>query len=150
MPKIAVIFGSKSDVEVLKDEIAVLDELGLDHSLDIISAHRHPEKLRAWCLGLNKKGVKVVIAGAGMAAALPGFVASYTDLPVIGTALKGGMMDGLDAVMSMVSVPKGLGVCCAGLGKSGFINAVILAMEILAVADKQYKVQLGLLKAKYR
>jgi 5-(carboxyamino)imidazole ribonucleotide mutase len=150
MPKIALILGSKSDLEVLKDEIVVLDELKLDYSLDIISAHRHPEKLRTWCLGLAKKGVKVVVAGAGMAAALPGFVASYTDVPVIGVALKGGMMDGLDAVMSMVSVPKGLGVCCSGLGKSGFVNAVILALEILAAADKKYKTKLEILKAKYK
>lgn len=148
--KIAVILGSKSDFEKLKDGFNLLKEFKVDYSMDVISAHRNPEKLRKHCQNLEKQGIKVVIACAGMAAALPGFVASYVNIPVIGVGLKGGLMDGLDALFSMVSSPKGLGMASTGVGKSAFINAIIFSLEILALADKSYAGKLKELKAKFK
>ncbi|MBU2251292.1 MAG: AIR carboxylase family protein, partial [Candidatus Omnitrophica bacterium] len=116
----------------------------------VISAHRNPEKLRKYCQEMESKGVEAVIACAGMAAALPGFIASYVDIPVIGVALKGGLLDGLDALFSMVSTPKGLGVASTGVGKSAFINAIIFSLEILAGKDKDYSAILKKLKAKFK
>ena len=148
--KIAVILGSKSDMATLKDGIGLLKELKIPYSLEVISAHRNPEKLRKYCQAMESKGVEVVIACAGMAAALPGFIASYVDIPVIGVALKGGLLDGLDALFSMVSTPKGLGVASTGVGKSAFINAIIFSLEILVGKDKDYSVILKKLKAKFK
>jgi 5-(carboxyamino)imidazole ribonucleotide mutase len=148
--RIAIVLGSKSDVEKLKDGLSLLKSLKLPYSLDIISAHRNPEKLRKHCQGLEKKGIEVVIAAAGLAAALPGFVASYVNIPVIGVALKGGLLDGLDALFSMVSCPKGIGLVSSGVGKSAFINAIIFSLEILGLKDKKYILQLKKLKAKFK
>src|SRR3989338_8964621 len=148
--KIAVILGSKSDLDNLKEGMDLLKEFKIPYSLDVISAHRNPEKLRKYCLELEKKGVEVVIACAGMAAALPGFIASYVDIPVIGVALKGGLLDGLDALFSMVSTPKGLGIASTGVGKSAFINAIIFSLEILAGKDKVYNTVLKKIKAKFK
>ncbi|MBU1112604.1 MAG: AIR carboxylase family protein [Candidatus Omnitrophica bacterium] len=148
--KIAVILGSKSDITTLEDGIGLLKEFKIPYSLEVISAHRNPEKLRKCCQEMEAKGVEVVIACAGMAAALPGFIASYVDIPVIGVALKGGLLDGLDALFSMVSTPKGLGVASTGVGKSAFINAIIFSLEILAGKDKDYSAILKKLKAKFK
>jgi len=148
--KIAIVIGSKSDLDNLNEGVALLDELKIPYTLDVISAHRHPDKLTAYCKNLEKKGVNVVIACAGMAAALPGFVASYVNIPVIGVAMKGGLMDGLDALFSVVSIPKGLGLASTGVGKSAFINAVIFSVEILALRDKTYLSKLLILKKKFK
>ena len=148
--KIAVVLGSKSDLEKLKDRFALLKELKIAYRLEIISAHRNPEKLRKLCSELEKKNFKVVIACAGMAAALPGFIASYVNIPVIGVALKGGLLDGLDALFSMVSTPKGLGVASTGVGKSAFINAIIFSLEIISQSDKAYTSKLKRSKDKFK
>ena len=148
--KIAVVLGSKSDLEKLKDGFALLKELKIAYRLEIISAHRNPEKLRKLCSELEKKNFKVVIACAGMAAALPGFIASYVNIPVIGVALKGGLLDGLDALFSMVSTPKGLGVASTGVGKSAFINAIIFSLEIISQSDKAYTSKLKRSKDKFK
>ncbi|UCC95476.1 MAG: AIR carboxylase family protein [Candidatus Omnitrophota bacterium] len=148
--KIAIILGSKTDLDQLKDGIALLKSLGIGYRLEVISAHRNPEKLRGFCGMLAKNGFEIVIACAGKAAALPGFVASYVDIPVIGVALGGGLLDGLDALFSIVSTPKGLGLTCSGVGKSAFINAIIVALEILSLKDKRYRVQLKILKNKFK
>ena len=148
--KIAVVLGSKSDLEKLKDGFALLKELKIAYRLEIISAHRNPEKLRKLCSELEKKNLKVVIACAGMAAALPGFIASYVNIPVIGVALKGGLLDGLDALFSMVSTPKGLGVASTGVGKSAFINAIIFSLEIISQSDKAYTSKLKRSKDKFK
>lgn len=137
--KIMVILGSESDRECIDDGLKIFQKLAVGVRLEIISAHRHPEKLRKLCLGLEKDGIEIVIACAGLAAALPGFIASYVNIPVLGVAMKGGLMDGLDAVMSMVSMPKGTPVGCCGSGKSGFMNACIMALEILSLGDRAYK-----------
>lgn len=148
--KIAIILGSKSDLEKLEEVIAILKELKIPHTLEIISAHRNPEKLRNFCKKIKQQGIEVVIAAAGLAAALPGFIASYVDIPVIGVALKGGLLDGLDSLFSIISVPKGIGIASTGIGKSAFINALIFSLEILALKDKKYTSKLKKLKAKYK
>jgi 5-(carboxyamino)imidazole ribonucleotide mutase len=148
--KIAVILGSKSDQEELKSGFELFREFAIGYSLEIISAHRNPEGLRKFCLTAQKQGVEVIIACAGMAAALPGFIASYTDIPVIGVAMKGGLLDGLDALLSMVSTPKGIGLVSSGIGKPAFINAIIVALEILALKDRKYSAILAKLKKKFK
>jgi 5-(carboxyamino)imidazole ribonucleotide mutase len=148
--KIAVILGSKNDVEALEEGFSLLEELGVGYTRQIISAHRNPEQLRAFCRSAQKKGVEVIIACAGKAAALPGFVASYVDIPVIGVALKGGLLDGLDALMSIVSSPKGIGLVGSGIGSSAFINALIVALEIISLKDRQYAAPLKRLKKKFK
>ena len=148
--KIAIVLGSKSDIAKLKDGLDLLKEFKISCTMEVISAHRNPEKLRKYSQGLEKKGIEVVIACAGMAAALPGFMASYVNIPVIGVALKGGLLDGLDALFSMVSSPKGLGMASTGVGKSAFINAIIFSLEILALKDKKQATTLKKLKAKFK
>lgn len=147
---IAIVLGSKSDLEELKSGFDILNEFKVKYSLEIISAHRNPEKLRKFCKELQKKDTKVVIACAGLAAALPGFVASYVNIPVIGVALKGGIMDGLDALFSMISIPKGLGLAATGVGKSAFINAIILALEIISLCDKKQATVLRAVKNRFK
>ncbi|MDP2924329.1 MAG: 5-(carboxyamino)imidazole ribonucleotide mutase [Candidatus Omnitrophota bacterium] len=148
--KIAVVLGSKSDLDELKAGFDILKELDVAYRLEIISAHRNPDKLRKFCKEIEKQGTEVVIACAGMAAALPGFIASYVNIPVIGVALKGGIMDGLDALFSMVSIPKGLGLAVCGVGKSAFINAIILTLEILSLNDHKYASKLKIIKGKFK
>jgi 5-(carboxyamino)imidazole ribonucleotide mutase len=148
--KIAIVLGSKSDLPTLKDGFNILDELKIGYRLEIISAHRNPEKLRKLCLEIEKKDFEVVIACAGLAAALPGFIASYVNIPVIGVALKGGVMDCLDSLLAIVSTPKGLGLTCGGIGKAGFINAIIVSLEIMALKDKGSAEKLKKLKAKFK
>lgn len=149
-PKIAILLGSRSDSEKLKEGFELLDHLKVDYSLDIISAHRKPDELRARCKQFEKENVKAVIACAGLAAALPGFVAAYVDVPVIGVPLEGGMLDGLDSLLAIVQVPKGLGLVSTGPGKKGFLNAIIVALEILSLTDSSYKAKLQECKAKYK
>lgn len=148
--KFAIILGSKSDLSKLKDGFDLLKELKIAYRLEIVSAHRNPERLRKLCGELEKKGFKAIIACAGMAAALPGFIASYVNIPVIGVALKGGLLDGLDALFSMVSTPKGLGIASTGVGKSAFINAIIFSLEILSQSEKVYSSKLKKLKNKFK
>ncbi|MBU1122386.1 MAG: AIR carboxylase family protein [Candidatus Omnitrophica bacterium] len=148
--KIVVILGSKNDKERLKDGFDILKQLKLDYKLEVISAHRQPEELRKFCLDIAEGGAQVVIACAGMAAALPGFVAAYVDIPVIGVALEGGLVGGLDALFSIVSTPKGIGLVSSGVGKSAFINAIIFSLEILSLKDKEYKDKLKELKNKFK
>ncbi len=148
--KIAIILGSKNDVNKLEAGFDVLKINKIPYSMDIISAHRNPDKLTTFCKQLEKNGVEVVIGCAGMAAALPGFVASLVDIPVLGVGLEGGMLGGLDSVLAVVGTPKGLGVASTGLGKSAFINAIILALEIIALKDKKYKIVIKKVKDSFR
>ncbi|MDD4955738.1 MAG: 5-(carboxyamino)imidazole ribonucleotide mutase [Candidatus Omnitrophica bacterium] len=148
--KIAVILGSKSDLEELKAGFGLLKEFSIGYRLEVASAHRNPEKLRKLCLELEKTGTEVVIACAGLAAALPGFVASYVNIPVIGVAMKGGLLDGLDALMAIISTPRGLGLVSSGVGKSAFVNSIIFALTIISLKDKKYLAKLKAVKEKFR
>lgn len=147
--KIAIVLGSKSDKEKLKSGFELLDEFDIPYELKIISAHRNPDKLRKYCKKISKEGFRLAIACAGLAAALPGFMSSYLNIPVIGVGLKGGLMDGLDSLFSIVSAPKGIGLVSSGLGKAGFINAIIFGLQILSLSDKESCDKLKKIKKKF-
>ncbi len=148
--QITIVLGSKSDISKIEAGLELFKEFNIAYKLEVISAHRNPDKLREFCLKSQEEGTKVFIACAGLAAALPGFIASYVKVPVIGVALKGGLMDGLDALFSIVSTPKGLGLASTGVGKSAFINAIIFSLEILALQDSEYVLLLDKIKAKFK
>ncbi len=148
--KIAVVLGSKSDFEKLKVGFDLLDEFNICYELKVISAHRNPDKLRKYCKRIEKEGFGLAIACAGLAAALPGFMVSYLNIPVIGVGLRGGMLDGLDSLFSIVSAPKGIGLVSSGLGKAGFINAIIFALEVFSLFDKESQSKLEKIKKKFK
>ena len=131
--KVAVVMGSTSDQEVMQPALDTLNELGITCDLMVLSAHRTPDKTRTFAKDAKKKGYKVIIAGAGGAAALPGFIASYTDLPVIGVPIASTPLAGLDALLSMVQMPSGVPVAVTAIGKSGAKNAALLAARILGL-----------------
>jgi len=131
--KVAVVMGSTSDQEVMQPALDTLDELGISYEVMVLSAHRTPDKTRAFAKGAKKKGYKVIIAGAGGAAALPGFIASYTDLPVIGVPIASTSLGGLDALLSMAEMPSGVPVAVMAIGKAGAKNAALLASRILGI-----------------
>lgn len=131
--------GSESDRPVMEACMQQLEKLGVRGELKVSSAHRMPEATREYVIDAEKRGAKVFIAGAGMAAALPGFVASVTMLPVIGVPVPSGLPDGMDALLAIVQMPPGIPVATVAVGKAGAKNAAILAAEILAVYDPDVK-----------
>ncbi len=131
-PLVSIIMGSTSDLPVMEKAAKFLDAMEIPFEMNALSAHRTPAEVEAFAAGAAGRGVKVVIAGAGMAAALPGVIAAGTTLPVIGVPVKG-MLDGLDALLSIVQMPPGIPV--ATVGVNGALNAAILAAEMLALAD---------------
>lgn len=130
-PLVGVMMGSQSDMDVMSSAITELKERGISHEVTIVSAHRDPEQVREYAHGARTRGIKVVIAGAGMAAALPGLVASHTDLPVIGVPIRAedAVSGGLDALLSIAQAPPGVPVACVAV--NGARNAAILAARIL-------------------
>lgn len=132
--KVGIVMGSDSDLEVLREAGAVLDALGIGYEMIVASAHRTPERTRRYVQEAGPRGIRVLIAGAGGAAALPGFLASETLLPVIGVPIPSALA-GLDSLLSMAQMPKGVPVATMAIGKAGAANAAILAAEILALAD---------------
>ena len=133
-PKVGIVMGSDSDMAVMAKAADMLEELGLDYEMRIISAHREPDELIAWTKGTEERGIRVMIAGAGMAAALPGMCAALFSLPVIGVPLSGKNLDGMDAVFSILQMPPGIPV--ATVAVDGAKNAAILAAKILAASDE--------------
>ena len=131
-PLISIIMGSTSDLPVMEKAAKFLDEMEVPFEITALSAHRTPSEVEAFAQGAAARGLKVIIAGAGMAAALPGVIAASTTLPVIGVPIKG-MLDGLDALLSIVQMPPGIPV--ATVGVNGAQNAAILALEMLALSD---------------
>ncbi|MDD7334685.1 MAG: 5-(carboxyamino)imidazole ribonucleotide mutase [Lachnospiraceae bacterium] len=134
MPRVGIVMGSDSDLKVMGSAAAMLEELEIDYEMVIISAHREPDVLVDWVRTAEDRGEKVIIAGAGMAAALPGMCAALTALPVIGVPLSGKNLDGIDAVFSIMQMPPGIPVATVAI--DGAKNAAILAAKILAVADE--------------
>ena len=130
MPKVGIIMGSDSDLKVMSKAAVMLEELGIEYEMTIISAHREPDELIEWTRGAESRGIKVMIAGAGMAAALPGMCAALFALPVIGVPLSGKNLDGMDAVFSIMQMPPGVPVATVAI--DGAKNAAILAAKILA------------------
>jgi len=139
-PKILILLGSDSDLPVADDCIKFLKDMGVPFKLDISSAHRHPEKTVKYAKETGKKGIEVIIAVAGMAAHLPGVLASHTTIPVIGVPTNGGMLNGIDALLSIVQMPKGIPVATVGINASK--NAAILACQILSIKYDEIRVKL--------
>jgi len=133
MPLVAVVMGSKSDTETMQLTLDTLTQLGIDYEVNVISAHRTPEKARQYGLATRERGIEVIIAGAGGAAHLPGVLASWTTLPVIGVPLATNKLKGVDALYSIVQMPAGIPVACVAIGSSGARNAAYLAAEILGL-----------------
>jgi len=133
MPLVAVVMGSKSDTEAMQPALEVLKGLGIDYEVSVISAHRTPEKARQFGLAAQSQGIEVIIAAAGGAAHLPGVLASWTTLPVIGVPLASSELKGVDALHSIAQMPAGVPVACMAIGAPGAKNAAYLAAEILGL-----------------
>ncbi len=133
MPLVAVVMGSKSDAEAIQPTLDALKTLGIDYEVSVISAHRTPEKARQYGMAARSRGIEVIIAAAGGAAHLPGVLASWTTLPVIGVPLPGGELKGVDALYSIVQMPAGIPVAAVAIGTAGAKNAAYLAAEILGL-----------------
>lgn len=133
MAQIGIIIGSKTDRDVVKSVTNILEQLGIGYEVSVISGHRNPEKLREYGLKAEERGFEVLIAAAGRAAHLPGILASWTTLPVIGVPLAVGELNGIDSLFSIVQMPAGVPVACVGIGTSGAQNAALLAAQILSI-----------------
>ncbi|MCK9309366.1 MAG: 5-(carboxyamino)imidazole ribonucleotide mutase [Candidatus Cloacimonetes bacterium] len=137
MPLIRIILGSKSDIDKFDAAVEVLKDFGVQYDLHISSAHRNPEKTVQLAAEAEDLGIKVIIAGAGLAAHLPGVIASHTCLPVIGVPIASGALNGLDALYSIVQMPPGVPVACVAI--NGSKNAALLAIQILAGSDTELR-----------
>lgn len=146
-PQVAIVMGSDSDLDVMKEAAKILEEFGVEYELTVVSAHRTPDRMYNYAAEAPKQGIKVIIAGAGGAAHLPGMVASLTHLPVIGVPVQSKAMSGVDSLYSIVQMPPGVPV--ATMAINGATNAGLLAVQILSTADgvlvdkmKAYKAKL--------
>ncbi|MCZ6538666.1 MAG: 5-(carboxyamino)imidazole ribonucleotide mutase [Chloroflexi bacterium] len=134
-PLVSVIMGSTSDLPVMQNAADILDELGVPHEIRIISAHRTPDLMFQFASEAQDRGIKVIIAGAGGAAHLPGMTAAKTVLPVIGVPVEAHNLSGLDSLLSIVQMPRGIPVATVAIGKAGAVNAGILAAQIIGLLD---------------
>ena len=139
MPYVGVVIGSNSDVPLIQDTLTVLSDLGIDHEFDTISAHRTPQKAADYAQSAAERGIEVIIAGAGGSAALPGVIAGWTDLPVIGVPLPSSELNGIDSLYSIVQMPPGVPVACVAIGAWGARNAAFLAAGILSLKHDDIK-----------
>lgn len=140
MPAVGIVMGSKSDLSFMESAREILKELDIEYEISVISAHRNPERAREYAIKARERGLKVIVAGAGGAAALPGFLASLTSLPVIGVPLPTSELKGVDALHSIVQMPSGVPVACVAIG--GAKNAALLAARILAIQDEKIRANL--------
>jgi 5-(carboxyamino)imidazole ribonucleotide mutase len=144
--KVAIVMGSVSDETVMKKASDVLKEFGVDYEINVLSAHRMPNKTREFAKSVKDKGIEVIIAGAGKSAHLPGVIASYTTVPVIGVPIKASDLGGLDSLLSIVQMPSGVPVACMSI--DGAKNAALLAIQILALKYDDLAEKLKKYKAK--
>ncbi len=135
-PRVAIVMGSESDRPFMSESEKLLDELGIPSKLVVMSAHRTPAKVQELASTAREQGIEVIIAGAGWAAALPGTIAAWTTLPVIGVPLPTSDLNGLDALLAIVQMPAGIPVATVAIGKGGARNAAILAAQIIATGDE--------------
>ena len=133
MPQVIVLFGSKSDLKYWEESKKYLEYFNITSELKILSAHRTPDEVASFAKNARKEGVRVIIAGAGMAAHLAGSIAAHTTLPVLGVPLPGGIMDGIDALLSTVQMPAGVPVATFAVGTAGLKNACLFAAQILSL-----------------
>ena len=147
-PLVSIIMGSQSDYATMKYTEKVLKSLKIRFEIKIISAHRTPKRLFNFALSAEKNNISVIIAGAGGSAHLPGMVAAISPLPVIGVPIESKKLKGLDSLLSIVQMPKGIPVGSVAIGKDGAINAALYAASILAISDKKIKSRLKQLRSK--
>lgn len=147
VPLVGVIMGSKSDWETMRHAVETLCALGIPHETRIVSAHRTPDLLFEYAASARARGIKVLIAGAGGAAHLPGMAAAKTDLPVLGVPVESHALKGMDSLLSIVQMPAGIPVGTLAIGRSGAINAALLAASILSTADEEVAARLSEFRA---
>ncbi len=133
MPKVAVIMGSKSDMDVMQNTADALEKMGIEPEVLVMSAHRQPEKVQTFCKNARESGVEVIIAGAGAAAHLPGVIASWTTIPVIGVPIASSELKGVDSLYAIVQMPAGIPVATVAIGVAGAKNAAYLAAQMLGL-----------------
>ena len=138
-PEISIIMGSQSDWSVMIDASSLLEELGIAHETKIISAHRTPDRMAEFAKSASSNGIKVIIAGAGGAAHLPGMVAAYTHIPVLGVPVETKALNGMDSLLSIVQMPAGVPVATFAIGNAGAKNAALFAAEILSLEHKSIR-----------
>src|SRR6195952_1759642 len=146
-PLVGLIMGSQSDWPTLSHAAEVLDRLAVAHEVRIISAHRTPDRLRTYATTARDRGLKVIIAGAGGAAHLPGMCASWTPLPVLGVPIESHALKGMDSLLSIVQMPAGIPVGTMAIGRAGAVNAALLAAAMLATQDPALAARLDALRA---
>jgi 5-(carboxyamino)imidazole ribonucleotide mutase len=132
--EVGIVVGSKSDLPVMQKCVDILEELGVESELRVLSAHRTPVQLGEWARGARERGLKVIVAGAGMAAHLPGAAAAWSTLPVIGVPLASGHLNGLDSLLAIVQMPPGVPVATVAVGEAGAKNAAYLAAQIIGLS----------------
>ena len=148
MATVSIVMGSKSDLPVMQEASKVLDSFGIDNSLSIMSAHRTPERAADFSKNAVNNGVKVIIAGAGGSAHLPGMIAALTTIPVIGVPIESKKLKGLDSLLSIAQMPKGIPVATVAIGKDGAVNAGLLAASIISISDNSIRKNLNLWRNK--
>lgn len=137
MPKVAIVMGSKSDWPTMQNAAKMLNELGVDYQAKVVSAHRTPNLLVDFAESAAESGFQVIIGGAGGAAHLPGMIAAHTHLPVFGVPVRSSQLNGLDSLLSIVQMPKGVAVGTLAIGEAGAANAGLLAAQVIALQDPQ-------------
>ena len=150
MARVGVIMGSRSDLPTMENAIEMLKRFGVDYEVKIVSAHRTPELMFEYAKSAKERGIKVIIAGAGGAAHLPGMVSSLTPLPVIGVPVQSKVLSGWDSLLSIVQMPGGIPVGTVAIGNSGAKNAGILASEIIALMDEEVAAKLEKFRTEQR
>jgi len=145
-PVVGIIIGSQSDWATLQHAADMLERLAVPHEVRIVSAHRTPDRLRDYATGARQRGLKVVIAGAGGAAHLPGMCAAWTSLPVLGVPVESHSLKGMDSLLSIVQMPAGVPVGTLAIGQAGAVNAAMLAAAIIAVGDPDLAKRLDALR----
>ena len=135
-PLISVIMGSKSDWPTMKHATTILEDFKIPHEVKIVSAHRTPKRMGSFANSAEKRGIKIIISGAGGAAHLPGMTASQTNIPVLGVPIKSKQLDGIDSILSIAQMPKGIPVGTLAIGEAGAANAALLAISILGLSNK--------------
>lgn len=146
--QVSVVMGSESDLPVMKKCLEILDDFAVVYEMKVLSAHRMPEATSGYAKNIEKRGIKVVVAGAGGAAHLPGTIAAHTIIPVIGVPLASSNLQGLDALYSIVQMPAGVPVACMAIGAAGAKNAAILAVKILSLSSSELKKRMEKYKAR--
>ena len=146
-PRVGIIMGSRSDRETMQEAARMLDELGVAYEMEIVSAHRTPDRMFRYAEEAEGRGIEVIIAGAGGAAHLPGMTAAKTVLPVIGVPVLSSALSGMDSLLSIVQMPRGVPVATVAIGRAGAANAGLLAATILATSDDALRERLRTFRA---